>query len=203
VVKWRVAEPANDLTFAAMKIPLTYGVIMAVAGALLTFAMFFTGMHDSVERMRSGLGQTIAWVVPLAIGIVCLCLAMRDKRNATPPDKNWGYGSALGTGVLTGLFGALFGAVFAYIYFVYINPNISEVIYQTQVAAMESKGMASEQIERAEPMMRKMMSPAMMTVFQSVMGFVWTVLLSLIIAIFFRRRTAVAAPAGDLPPTLG
>jgi hypothetical protein len=183
-----------------MKIPLSYGVAMAIAGALLTFVMFFAGFHDTAEKMQSGVAQTIGMVVPLAIAVTCLILAMRDKRANTPPDANWGYGSALGVGVLTGLFGALLGAVFAYIYFAFINPNMTEVIYQMQVAKMEEKGMSAEQIGNAESMMRKMMSPIMMTVFQTLMGIVWGVILSLIIAIFFRRRDIEVVGAETPPP---
>ena len=175
---------------------------MAIGSALLTFIMFFAGLHDSAEKMQSAVARTIAIAGPLAIAITCLVLAMRDKRANTPADAPWGYGSALGTGVMTGLFSALIGVVFAYVYFVYLNPNMPEVIYQTQVAKMEAKGMSADQIERAEPMMRKMMSPVMMTAFQSIGGFVWTVLLSLIIAIFFRRRASGSELNPELPPAL-
>lgn len=176
---------------------------MAIASALLTFVMFFAGLHDSPEKMQSGLAQTIGIIGPLAIAITCLSLAMRDKRRNTPPDESWSYGSALGTGVMTALFGAMLGAIFAYIYFAYLNPNMPEVIYQTQVAKMEASGKSADQIERAEPMMRKFMSAPVVAIIQSVVGFIWGVILSLIIAIFFRRRV-IASDAADLrvPPPL-
>lgn len=97
---------------------------MAIAGALLTFILFFTGFHGSVEAMQSGVAQTISMVAPLLIAVVCIALAMRDKRQATPPETGWGYGSAFGTGVMTVLFSTLFGAIFAYIYFAVLNPGI-------------------------------------------------------------------------------
>lgn len=63
------------------------------------------------------------------------------------------------------------------------------MIYETQVAQMQEKGMPADQIDRAEPIMRKMLAPVMMTVFQTVMGFISGVVLSLIIAIFYKRRS--------------
>jgi len=185
-----------------MKTPLIYGFAMALAGALLTFVMFFAGFHSSAEKMQSALGRTIGTVGSLVIAIVCLLLAMRAKRAGTPPDAPWGYGSALGAGVLTGLFAALIGIVFAYVYFVFINPQMSEVVYQVQVAKMEAKGMSSDQIDRAEPMMRKMMSPVAMTIFQTIFGFLASVVLSLILAIFVRNRS-VDITSGETPPALG
>jgi hypothetical protein len=174
---------------------------MAIASAVLTFIMFFAGFHDNAERMQSGVAQTLGIVGPLAIVVACLILAMREKRANAALNASWGYGSALGTGVLTGLVGALVGGIFAYLYFAFLNPHMGDVIYQVQVAKMEAKGMPTEQIEKAEPMMRKFMTPAMMTVFQSFFGFIWTVLLSLIVAIFFRKRDVLVA-ATDAPPPL-
>lgn len=174
---------------------------MAIAGALLTFILFFAGFHGSVEAMQSGVAQTVSIVVPVLITVICLALAMRDKRESTPSDSGWGYGSALGTGVVTVLFSALFGAVFAYIYFAVLNPDMSDVIYETQVAKMEEKGMPADQIDQAEPIMRKMLSPVMMTVFQSVMGFISGVVLSLIVAIFYKRRSTESGMPGS-PPVL-
>lgn len=185
-----------------MKTPLTYGVIMAVASALLTLSLFFAGFHDSAERIESGLGKFIAFVGPLAITIACLALAMRDKRANTSADNAWGYGSALWTGVLTGLFAALFSAVFAYLYFGFINPGMTEVLYQAEVAKLEDKGLSPEQIDRAEQFMRKMLSPAIVTVFQSIGGFLITVVLSLIIAIFYKNRAVVVGTDDRPPPAL-
>jgi hypothetical protein len=173
-----------------MKIPLIYGAAMAIAGALLTFILFFAGFHDSAEKMGSGIAQILGMGVPLLIAVACLVLAMRDKRANTPPDSPWGYGSALGTGVMTGLFSALFGAIFAYIYLAFLNPEMANVVHEMQVAKMEQKGLPPEQIEAAERMMRSMLSPGMMTLFQTIAGFLWTVGLSLIIAIFYKRRSA-------------
>ena len=143
-----------------MKTPLTYGVIMAVATALLTLILFFGGFHDSAEQIQSGVGKTIGFVVPLAISITCLALAMREKRANTPIDHLWGYGSAVWTGILTALFATLFSAIFAYLYFGVINPGMTDLLFQAEVAKMEDKGVSPEQIDQAERFMRKMMSPA-------------------------------------------
>lgn len=183
-----------------MKTPLTYGFAMALAGAVLTFVMFLAGYHDTAEKMQTVFAQVVGAVVPLAIGISCLALAMREKRAETPADRDWGYGSALGTGVLTALFGSLIGLVTAYVYFAFINPHMGDVLYQVQVAKMEAKGASADQIERAEPMMRKFMTPVAMTLFQSVLGFIWGVILALIVAIFFRKRPVVAFETEVPPP---
>lgn len=182
-----------------MKTSLTYGAAMAIAGAVLTLVLYLAGLHDAVEQLKTA--QWAGTAGGVAIGVTCLALAMRDKRAQRPADADWGYGSALGGGVLTALWGSLFGMVTAYVYFGLVNPGFSDVILQSQVAAMEAKGVSAAQIERIEPMIRKWLSPVALTLTQGAMGFVWSFLLALIVAIFFRKRAA-APTFTAAPPEL-
>lgn len=185
-----------------MKTPLLYGALMAIIGGLLTFGLFFAGYHDSAEKFETA--GRIGMVVGLIASVTLMALAMRDRRAEFPGERPWGYGAALGTGVLTGMWAALFGAVVAYVYLALVNPQFSETAFQAQVAKMQAKGMSAAQIDAASGFMRKVMSPAVMTLFQTIYGFVASVVLALIIAIFFRKR-ATPVQEGELasPPTLG
>src|SRR4051812_44585446 len=115
-----------------MKTPLTYGFFSALGGAIVNLLLYFTGFHDSVEKLTSA--QIVGGILGLAIVVTCLSLAMRDKRANAPTDTEWGYGSAFGTGLLTSLFIVLFGAITTYVYMGIINPGFSDVIYAAQVA---------------------------------------------------------------------
>lgn len=181
-----------------MKAPLIYGTIMAVAGALLSLLMYLAGLHDTAEKMKSA--QWVGMAGGLLIAGVCLTLAMRDRRAARAPHQEWGYGSALGAGVLTGLVAAVVGCIFGYLYFAVINPQLSDVIFQMQVEKMEAAGASSSQIEQVEPMLRKWMTPGVLTVSQAFSGFVMAVLLSLILAIFQRNRPSMTE--APMPPPL-
>ncbi len=172
---------------------------MAIGGAVLTLLLYLAGFHDSVEKLSAA--QWTGALGGLAIGLACLALAMREKRAQHPPEADWGYSSALGGGVLTALWGSVFGLGFAYAYFGLINPGFSDLIYQSQVAALEAKGLSAAQIEKIEPMMRKWMSPVAMTLMQGFMGFVWSLLLSLILAAFFRKRPELSESLAR-PPEL-
>lgn len=173
---------------------------MAVAGGVLTLLLYLTGLHDSVEKLT--IAQWTGTIGGIAIGVTCLALTMREKRAQHPADSDWGYGSALGGGVLTALWGSLLGMVTAYVYFGLINPGFSEIVYQAQAAGMQAKGVSAAQIERMEPMLRKWMSPVVMTLMQGVMGFIWSFLLALIVAIFFRRRPEASFLPPSDPPAL-
>jgi hypothetical protein len=176
-----------------MKTYLTYGFIMTLASAFLGLGLYFGGFHADPAKLQ--LGQNIGIVLGIVIGIVCLLLGMREKRATTTAEKSWGYGSALGTGVMIALFGTLMGAVYNYAYFAYINPGFQEVVLDAQIMAMEEKGLSAAQIDSAIPMMEKFMSPAVMTAFGAIMGFFWLLVLSLILAAFVKNRPVVAPPA--------
>ncbi len=176
-----------------MKTYLTYGFIMTLASAFLGLGLYFGGFHADPAKFQ--LGQNIGIVLGIAIGITCLLLGMREKRAATPPEKPWGYGSALGTGVMIALFGSILGAIYNYAYFAYINPGFQEIVLEAQIMAMEAKNVPAAQIDAAIPMMEKFMSPGVMTIFGALMGFFWLLVISLILAAFVKNRPAVASPA--------
>ncbi len=180
-----------------MKTALTYGAAMAVANTLVTLILYLAGLHDSAEKLR--LAQWVGGLAGAGVTIGALTLAIREKRTAFPADETWGYGNAVGCGLLTTVFGSLFGTIAGYVYFAFIHPDMSDVIYQGQVAAMEARGMPAAQIERAEPIMRKWMSPPILALIQLFFGFVWSTVLTLIVAIFLRRRPEVAP---DAPPSI-
>jgi hypothetical protein len=176
-----------------MKTYLTYGFIMTLAGAFVNLGLHFSGFYADPEKFQTA--QNIGIVGGLVITITGLLLGMRDKRAGTPADKPWGYGSALGTGVMIALFASILSAVYNYAYFAFINPGFSDIVVEAQLAAMEAKNVPAAHIDGAEPMIRKFSSPGVMTAMGLVMGFLWSVVISLIVAAFVRNRPAAAPPA--------
>ncbi len=180
----------------AMKTSLTYGFIMTLCGAFVGLGMFFGGLHSDPDKLK--LAQTIGLVLGLVISVACVLLGMREKRANTPADKAWGYGAALGTGVMIGLFGTIFGAVYNYCYFAFIDPNFREVVLQAQLTALEAKNLSSAQIEGAEPYIRPWLSPGAMTATGAVMAFIWNLVISLVVAAFVKNRPASSEPVPPL-----
>ncbi|ACB74939.1 hypothetical protein Oter_1655 [Opitutus terrae PB90-1] len=179
----------------AMKTYVTYGVVWALAGALLNLALFFTGFHSSPEKLQTG--QWIALAIGLVIGVTCLLLGTKARRQEVPATEAFGYGRALGAGVMIVLFATLFGTVLQYVYANMINPNLQEVAVQAQIAKWEAAGMSSSQMEAAEGMMRKMSHPALQAVFQIIGGMLFGTILALITSAFVKRP---AAPLAEPPP---
>ncbi len=85
-----------------MKTYLTYGFYMALGSALVVFALYFLGYHS--EPSKLGTAQVIQSVCGLAIGVTCTVLGVKARRAELPPTEDFGYGRALGAGVMITLF---------------------------------------------------------------------------------------------------
>jgi hypothetical protein len=182
-----------------MKIPLVYGLLMTVVGALLMFGLFFAGFHETPDKLAQ-----VRWPsagVSVLASVVLLGLAMRGQRAENPPAKEWGYGSAFGTGVLTAMWGCLFSAVVSYVYFAYVNPQFGDVVYQLQMQTMQASGAPAARIEAAEKMTRMFLSPIPLTIIQLLQSFIVLVIASLLVAIFVRKPTATAGLEAE-PPSI-
>jgi len=168
-----------------MKTTFIYGLSMAIAGTLLTFVLYFLGFHDSPEKISSA--QIIALLSGLVITVGGLTLAVKARRAEIPVEENFGYGSALGAGVLTSLWSSLFGSISSVVYMGMINPGIQDMIIEGEITKLEEKGLSIEQIEQAEGMIRMMTGPAASGIMGFIGGFVIGVIISLIIAAILKR----------------
>ncbi len=178
-----------------MKTPLTYGAYTAIASALLTLGLFFSGYHSDPAKM-----QSVQWVGSLlgfAIPIVGIVMGMRARRAEYPAHQPFTYARALGAGILVALFAGLFAASFHLLYITVINPDFMVVTKELQVQAMEKQGLSSDQIDQAMKMTGMFMHPAVQFIFSILFLSIFGTIVSLIAAIFVKRPPLAppAAPA--------
>jgi hypothetical protein len=168
-----------------MKTYLSYGFYMSLGNALLVFALYFLGFHN--EASKIGTAQNIQMVAGLAIAITFIVVGTKERRAGVPAAENFGYGSALGAGVMICLFAALFGTIFTYVYAAIINPDFIEVMMQAQTEKLESQGLSGDKIEQINAMTRAMMKPPIQAAFGFVFGVLFGTLISLVTAAFLKR----------------
>jgi hypothetical protein len=176
-----------------MKTYLTYGSAMAGGGFVLVLILYILGFHSDAAKL--GTAQWIQACGGIGIGIACIVLGTKARRATVPVEEEFGYGSALGAGVMITLCAALIGIVTNIVYMQLINPGMNEVIVQAQIAKWEAMNMPSARMEQAESMMRKMMSPPIQAAFAFLGGMFFGTLISLISAAFLKRP-----PADELRP---
>lgn len=175
-----------------MKTYLTYGFAMSIAGALLTLALFFLGFHSDPAKFSTA--QWIGGLGGLAIGVVAIVLGTKARLAEVPATEAFGYGRALGAGVMITLFAALIGIVTNYVYMQIINPGMADMIVQAQIDKFEAKGMSGAQLEQAEKMTRAMTGPLISSCFGFIGGMVFGTLISLVTAAFLKREASGEPP---------
>jgi membrane protease YdiL (CAAX protease family) len=176
-----------------MKTYVTFGFGSAIAGAILTLALYFLGFHSSPEKI--GTAQMIQMIAGTVIAVVFIVLGTKARRAEVPVTEPFGYGQALGAGMMVSLFAVLFGVIFGYLYSQFINPGMMDVAAQAQIDKWEKAGMSSSQIDTAEKMMRKMMSPGLQAVFGFIGGLFFSLIISLITSAFLKRPAEAVQPA--------
>ena len=181
-----------------MKTYLTYGFAMAFGGALVVFALFFLGMHDSPEKLDTA--QWIQMGLGLALGVACIVLGTKARRAEVPATEPFGYGSALGAGVMITLFAALLGLFTNYLYGAVINPHFTDVMLQSQADKLAAQGVPSDKIEQIQKMTAVMMKPPVMAMMGFISGMLFGTLISLVTAAFLKRPAV--KDLADAPPPL-
>jgi hypothetical protein len=181
-----------------MKTYVTFGFGSAIAGAILMLALYFLGFHSSPEKL--GTAQMIQMIVGTLIAVVFIVLGTKARRAEVPVTEPFGYGQALGAGMMVSLFAVLFGVIFGFLYSHFINPGMVDIAAQAQIDKWEKAGMSSSQIDAAEKVMRKMMSPLAQAIFGFVIGMFFSLIISLITSAFL-KRPAQAVESAEPPVT--
>jgi vacuolar-type H+-ATPase subunit I/STV1 len=175
-----------------MKTTFKFGIGIAVASFVMGLILFFLGLHNDPEKLATG--QIVGSVGGLLISIVGLTMALKARREEFAPEEGFGSGRAFGTGVLTSVWSSILGAILTIVYASVINPDMQEILVETEIAKMEDNGVPAGTIEQAEGMINIMTSPAVMGAMNLIFGFIFGVILSLIIAAFVKRDAVDVVP---------
>src|SRR5208283_5291418 len=170
-----------------MKTCSLYGFVLALAGALLTLALYFLGFHSDPAKLTAA-----KWIGGL--GGVAIAVTVTARGAEVPESEEFGYGRALGAGALLSLVASSLSAVFAYAYYGFINPGFTDILLQDQMDRLQAKGISGAQLDQAEKFTRFFMGPGVQGVSTLIAGFIFGFIISLIVAAFLKR----AAPEG--PP---
>jgi FtsH-binding integral membrane protein len=176
-----------------MKTYLTFGLGIALFGALMNLCLYFLGYHNDVDQIQNG--QWIGMVVGLIITVGGLFLGIRAVRENSP-DKSLSFGRGVLAGLLIGLFSGVFGAVFTYVYGAIINPGFHDVLYELQIQKIQESGVPAAQVENMEGMMRFFTGPMWLAAANLFFAPIFSTIIALVLSAILKRD-----PAAPTPPT--
>lgn len=174
-----------------MKTYLTYGFAWAIAGALVNLVFYFAGFHSEAGKYQTS--QWLGFILALAIAITCLVLGTKARRASVPTTEEFGYGRAFAAGFMITLFATLFAVAANALYFGVVNPDLTEIIVETEMAKLEARNLPPEALEGAEKGVRFMTQPVMMAIVGFFFGLIGGTILSLITSAFLRRPANASA----------
>ena len=179
-----------------MKNCALYGFVWALASAFLTLILFFAGLHSDPAKLSAA--GWIGGLVGMAIAVACMIIGVRARRAEVPSGEDFTYGSAYGTAFGIAAIASVLSAAFTYVYWVFINPAIAEVIIQDQVSKLESSGLTGDRLDQATAGVRKIFAPIPQAVSTLVLLLIIGAVIALIVAGFLKRTK----PAVDAPPVM-
>ena len=100
------------------------------------------------------------------------------------------YGQALGYGTVMIVIAALISSIYNYIFISYIDPSMIDKMIAMGEEELLKQGMSDEQIEMAQSIQKKIMSPGLMNIF----GFIGMVIVGFIINLI---TSAIVKKEGD------
>lgn len=168
----------NKTTVQPYNLAMRFGLYYSLSAIAIDLIFFV--FNISYTGYVNGILKTI-------LAVIVLYFAMKFRRQEMPGNYLT-YSQGLGIGTWTVLFGSLVISVYSLIYTQYIDPDGIERTMREVKQQMIAKDNSEEEIEAALGMMRKMKSPAFSVPLIFIGSFINGFVLSLIVAIFTRKK---------------
>jgi len=176
-------EPQNqtlEVKVTTRSVGMRYGLFMGGASIVVFLIMALS------EMKPDGPGRWIG----ILVSAVFIFLAQKYYK-----DNGDGFmtiGQGVGIGFWSGLVASVISSVFTYVYVQFIDSGFIEMIKQTQLEAMQQKGMSEEQIEQAMKFASMFTSPLALLLFGLFFGVLGSIVIGLLISFFTQKKNPEA-----------
>lgn len=179
------------------KTVLTFGIMAGVIIIAYTFVtLLILGDFGKMTPKDLAAAEALGYIryLILLLGVVMAMVTYR--KNVAGPIS---YGRALRVGVLVAVVTALFVGAMELTYVAFINPEFYDQYAKLTASAMQARGASAAEIAETQSQLQSMQwmtSPGMTGLFYFVETAVIGIILSLIAAIFIRRKEGESPAEG-------
>ncbi len=166
----------EEKTTSVGKVSITYGLILTVISIAFTMVIDIVGLTGNQAVQYFG----------LVIFIVLTVLAHREFKKKG--DGYMSYGQGLGIGTLIALVSSVLGSIFFYFYMTSINKSYISTLLKLQREKLEESGKYGSELEQMMEATEKFMQPVTMVIMALVVGFLFSFIVSLILAAITQKK---------------
>ncbi len=174
---------------SSFKTAINYGLIAAVLMILYGLILFL--LDVGMESMKSfGYLNYLIVIVLMVLGIRAMKISLGGFIS---------YGKAFTVSFLIILIAFLVSSIYSYIYFVYIDPGMAELIVEKSIAEAEQNILtrnpdaSQAEIDQLISYTEKFTTPIWMAIWGFIMNVIVGTIVSLIIPIFMMKKNPAAA----------
>lgn len=149
---------------------IKFGVIASLTVIIYSMVLNLTGLN-----MNQGLGM-VTYVIMGAVMYVA-CKNYKEANN-----EFLSFGGAFGISMIVAAISSVFTCIFTYVYMVFIDESILELVKDRQLEELEKQGLTDAQIEQSMEMMESFMSPGMISIMAFVMMLIIGAIIGLIVS---------------------
>ena len=185
-------EPKLDNSEPPYKKPwetgMRYGIIGGLISVSLALLTNILGMVNyEVNPDGSGSSNTLMTVLSMAVFVGVLFVAVREHRDKVL-GGGIGFGTAFGVAATAVVMMSLISAVYTWIFFSFIEPDITEKMMTQALEQMEDQG---QDVEAAEGLMGVFMSPAFFSVASFLSGTIMGMIVGLVVSAVLKKDKPV------------
>lgn len=188
-----VIDPVFDPEKTPPKVPskkpwetgMRYGIIgglISVSLALLTNILGMVNYEVNPDGTTGG-SNTLTTVLSIAVFVGVLFIAIREHRDKVL-DGRIKFGTAFGVAAMAIVMMTFISSVYTWIFFSFIEPDIIDTMMTQALEQMEDQG---QDIEEAEGIIRRFISPAFFAVASFFSGTFMGMLVGLVVSAVLKR----------------
>jgi hypothetical protein len=162
-----------------------WGLLIGVVNLIWLYLAYFLGLHTNGIMVFQIF--MLVWLVLTVTGFICALRAVKQH------DPSLGYFRGIGAGIVSAVVSAVVAVVAQVGYFTVVHPAWPEVMAQQTEAHFTAQGMSPTQVEQMVLQARGSFTLSNYAVSSAATALIVGIVLSAIIMVFLRRRSAPTA----------